>query len=106
MTNKKTDNSTTLPKKKARTSVTLYDQNHCHHEVTVEQWYLNLLEDMVEDNPLDQENIKEKQDEDDRLIQSTVKHPTWYSCKTINDVEDIQSQETMQSIGGLHYLKI
>jgi hypothetical protein len=44
---------------------------------------------MVEDNPLDLENIKERQDDDDRLIQSTVKHPTWYSRKTINDVEDI-----------------
>jgi hypothetical protein len=44
---------------------------------------------MVEDNPLHLENIKERQDEDDRLIQSTVKHPTWYSRKTINDVEDI-----------------
>ncbi len=44
---------------------------------------------MVEDNPLDLENIKEKQDDDDRLIQSTVKHPTLYSRKTINDVEDI-----------------
>ena len=54
-----------------------------------EQCYLNLPEDMVEDNPLDLENIKERQDEDDRLIQSTVKHPTWYSRKTINDVEDI-----------------
>ena len=57
--------------------------------VTVEQCYLNLPENMVEDNPLDLENIKEKQDEDDRLTQSTVRHPTWYSCKTINDVEDI-----------------
>jgi hypothetical protein len=42
---------------------------------------------MVEDNPLDLENIKEKQDEDDKLTQSTVTHPTWYSHKTINDVE-------------------
>ncbi len=86
--------------------VLLYDKNHCHHEVTVEQCYLNFPEDMVEDNPLDLENIKEKQDKDDRLIQSTVKRPTWYSRKTIHDVEDIQSQETMQPIGGLHYLKI
>jgi hypothetical protein len=85
----KTDNSTTLTKNKARTLVTLYDQNYCHHEVTVEQCYLNLPEDMVEDDPLDLENIKERQDEDDRLIQSTVNHPTWYSRKTINDVEDI-----------------
>ncbi len=69
--------------------VTLYNQNHCHHRVTVEQCYLNLPEDMVEDNPFDLENIKERQDEDDRLIQSTVKHTTWNSRKIINDVEDI-----------------
>jgi hypothetical protein len=35
------------------------------------------------------ENIKERQDGDDKLTQSTVRHPTRYSCKTINDVEDI-----------------
>jgi hypothetical protein len=70
--------------------MTQYNQNHCHHNVTVKQCYLNLPEDMVEDNPSDLENIKEKQDEDDRrLTQSTVKHPPWYSPKTINDVEDI-----------------
>ena len=43
---------------------------------TVKQCYLNLPEDMVEHNPLDLENIKERQDEDDNLIQSTVRHPT------------------------------
>ena len=69
--------------------MTQYNQNHCHHNDTVEQCYLNLPEDMVKDNPLDLENIKERQDEDNRLIQSTVKHKTWYSHKTINDVEDI-----------------
>ncbi len=63
-------------------------QHHCHHNVTIEQ-YLNLPEDMVEDNPLDLEKIRERQDEDDNLTQSAVRHPTWYSCKTINDVEDI-----------------
>jgi hypothetical protein len=31
---------------------------------------------MVEDNPLDLENIKEKQDEDNDLQQSLTKHPT------------------------------
>jgi hypothetical protein len=86
---RKTDNRKTLPKKKAKTLVTQYNQNHCHHYDTVEQCYLNLPEDMVEDNPFNLENIKERQDEDDRLIQSTVKHPTWYSRRTINDVEDI-----------------
>ncbi len=85
----KTDNRKTLPKKKARPLVTLYNQNHCHHSVTVEQCHLNLPEDMVEDNPLDLENIKGRQDEDDRLTQSTVRHPTWYSRKTINNVDDI-----------------
>ena len=28
-------------------------QNHCHHNDTAEQCYLNLPEDMIEDNPLD-----------------------------------------------------
>jgi hypothetical protein len=44
---------------------------------------------MVEDNPLDLENIKEKQDEDNDLQQSLTKHPDWYSRKNINDVNDI-----------------
>jgi hypothetical protein len=44
---------------------------------------------MVEDNPLDIENIKEKQDEDNELQQSVTRHPEWCSCKTFNDVEDV-----------------
>jgi hypothetical protein len=32
-----------------------------------EHCYLNLPEDMIEDNPLDLENIKEKKDEDNDL---------------------------------------
>jgi hypothetical protein len=44
---------------------------------------------MVEDNPLDTENIKEKQDEDNELQQSGTTHPEWYSRKTFNDVEDV-----------------
>jgi hypothetical protein len=31
----------------------------------------------------------EKQDEDNDLQQSLTKHPTWYSSKNINDVNDI-----------------
>jgi hypothetical protein len=58
-------------------------------ESTVEQCYLNLPEDIVEDNPLDLENIKERQDHDEKLMQSAVKYPEWYSCKTINNVGDI-----------------
>jgi hypothetical protein len=56
---------------------------------TVEQWYLNLPEDIVEDNLLDLQNIKDRQDQDRKLTQSTVKCPEWYSGKAINDVEDI-----------------
>jgi hypothetical protein len=39
--------------------------------------------------PLDLENIKAKQDEDNDLQQSLTKHPNWYSHKNINDVNDI-----------------
>ncbi len=44
---------------------------------------------MVEDNLLDLENIKERQDHDEKLMQSAVKYPEWYSHKSINVVEDI-----------------
>jgi len=44
---------------------------------------------MVQDNPLDVENIKEKQDEDNHLQQSVMRHPEWYSRKTFNDIADV-----------------
>jgi hypothetical protein len=44
---------------------------------------------LVEDNPLDFKNIKEKQDEDNDIQQSLRKHPTWHSCKNINDINNI-----------------
>ena len=44
---------------------------------------------MVEDTPLDIENIKEKQDNDNELQQSATRHPEWYSCKTFNDIADV-----------------
>ncbi len=59
------------------------------YDSTVEQRYLNLPEDMAEDNPLDLENIKERQDHDEKIMQSTVKYLEWYTRKTINDVDDI-----------------
>jgi hypothetical protein len=68
--------------KKSRLSSHIYDS-------TVEQCYLNLPEDMVEGNPLDLENIKERQNHDGKLMQSAVKYPEWNSCKTIKDVKDI-----------------
>jgi hypothetical protein len=54
--------------------------NHC---------YLNLPEDMEEDNPLDIENIKEKQDQDDVLQQSAIRHPECYSRKNFPSVADV-----------------
>ncbi len=63
------------------------DNHFC--DSNAEHFYLNLPEDMVEDNPLDLENIKEKQDEDNDLQQSLTKRPTWYSCKNINNIEGI-----------------
>jgi hypothetical protein len=58
---RKIDNRKSLLKKKVKTLVTQYNQNHCRvHDSNVEHCYLNLPENMVEDNPLDLENIKEK----------------------------------------------
>ncbi len=53
-----------------------YNGHNHFCDSNVEHCYLNLPEDMVEDNPLDLENIKEKQDEDNDLQQSLTKHPT------------------------------
>jgi hypothetical protein len=44
---------------------------------------------MVEDNLLDLENIKEKQDEDNDLKQSLTKHPTWNIRKNIDNDDNI-----------------
>ncbi len=54
-----------------------------------DQCYLNLPEDILEDNPLDIENIKEKQIEDEELQRSVTRHPEWYSHKTFNDIQDV-----------------
>jgi hypothetical protein len=83
------------PTKCRKSSETISDEQHkpkllsYAYDSTVEQCYLNLPKDMVEDNPLDLENIKERQDHDEKLIQLTVKYPEWYIRKTINDVDDI-----------------
>jgi hypothetical protein len=49
----------------------------------------NLPEDIVEDNPLDIENIKEKQIEDEKLQQLVTKHPECYSHKMFNNIRDV-----------------
>jgi hypothetical protein len=47
-----------------------YSGNNHFCDSNAEHCYLNLPEDMIQDNPLDLENIKEKQDEDNDLQQS------------------------------------
>jgi hypothetical protein len=59
------------------------------YDSTVEQCHLNLPEDMVEDKPLNLENIKERQDHDEKLMQLMVQYPEWYNRKTINNVDNI-----------------
>ena len=54
-----------------------------------DQCYLNLPEDILEDNPLDIENIKEKQAEDNDLQHSVIKHPEWFSHNTVNEVTEV-----------------
>ena len=51
--------------------------------------YLNLPENMIEDNPLNIENIKEKQDQDAGLQLSATRHPERYSHKEINTVTNV-----------------
>ena len=70
--------------------------DHCHHlhnltasKCHQDHCYLNLPEDMLEDNPLDIENIKEKQQLDNELQQSATKYPDWYSRKRFNDVTNV-----------------
>jgi hypothetical protein len=81
------------PKKRRKHSADTHSSAHNGHNhfcgSIAEHCCLNLPEDMVEDKPLDLEHIKEKQDEDNDLQQSLTKHPTWYSPKNINDVDNI-----------------
>ena len=60
-----------------------------HDSYYIDHCYLNLPEDMIENNPLNMENIKEKQDQDADLQQSAIRHPEWYSCKNINTVTNV-----------------
>ena len=53
-----------------------YNGNNHFCDSNAEHCYLNLPGDMVEDNPLDLENIMKKQDENNDLQRSLTKHPT------------------------------
>jgi len=65
------------------------DRRKEHDDHHIDHCYLNLPEDMIENNPLDMEHIKEKQDQDADLQQSAIRHPDWYSCKNINTVTNV-----------------
>jgi hypothetical protein len=57
---------------------------------------------MVDNNPLDMENIKDQQDADDALLQHATKYVDQYMQKCIGPIDDILctlSQETLQTIG-------
>jgi hypothetical protein len=54
-----------------------------------EECYLNLPDDMIDNNPLDIENIKEQQDADDALLQQATKYMDCYTHKCIGTVDDI-----------------
>jgi len=44
---------------------------------------------MIEDSPLNIENITEKQDQDASLLRSATQHPEWYSRKDIITVTNV-----------------
>ncbi len=57
---------------------------------------------MVDDNPLDMENIKEQQDTDDALLQHATKYVTNICANASVQLMisyDTLSQETLQTIG-------
>jgi hypothetical protein len=70
--------------------------------------YLNLSDDMVDNNPLDMENIKEQQDADDALLQHATKYldrcARSASAQLMISYATL-SQEILQTIGKLHYQK-
>ena len=44
---------------------------------------------MVDNNPLDMENIKEQQDTNDALLQHATKYADQFTCKRIRTIDDI-----------------
>jgi hypothetical protein len=53
------------------------------------EYFLNLPDNMIDNNPLDIENIKEQQDADDALLQHVTKYTDQFMCKCIGTVDDI-----------------
>ncbi len=76
-----------------------YDQEmlQCFTRLPDEECYLNLPDDLITDNPLDMENIKENQDADNVLQQQAEKYPDCFLRRRVGMVDNIQ--ETLQTIG-------
>jgi hypothetical protein len=69
----------------------------CFTRLPDEECYLNLPDDLITDNPLDMENIKENQDADNVLQQQAEKYPDCFLRRRVGMVDNIQ--ETLQTIG-------
>ncbi len=54
-----------------------------------EEFYLDLPDNMIDNNPLDMENIKEQQDADDALLQHATKYAKQCTRKRIGTIDDI-----------------
>jgi hypothetical protein len=65
------------------------DMLQCFACLPTEECYLNLPDDLVTDNPLDMENIKEKQDADNALQQNAAKYTDRFMHRRIGTVDDI-----------------
>jgi hypothetical protein len=64
-----------IKKEKTQVDCEIENKYNALCDINATHCYLNLPTDMEEDNPLDIENIKEKQDEDNDLQQTATKHP-------------------------------
>jgi hypothetical protein len=83
-------------------STLVSDGNNHFCDINAEHCYLNFPDDMVEDNVLDLENIKEKKDENHDLYQSLTKHPIDSVMRTLmmsTTYCATPNQVTMQPIG-------
>jgi hypothetical protein len=71
-----------LKKEKTQMDCEMENEYNAHCDINSTHCYLNLPTDMEEDNPLDIENIKEKQDQDDVLQHNLFQFPAQPSSAT------------------------
>ncbi len=62
---------------------------HCFTCLPNKECHLNLPDNMIDNNPLDMENIKEQQDTNDVLLQHATKYADCYMRKCIGTVDYI-----------------